>query len=331
MINSLFALSMLAQGAEFKQEPTPLGHDSVELRELLDIVARLTRREFNPALQTGDLKTHVTSTFLRADGRTAEEVSARFGIALSSAGFGLIRDAKPDTYHVVRLTRELPVQPPDYADPDKLPAGEEICSLTIKLRALHPTSALNDVRMRLHPRLNNFCTQTKDTLTLVDFAPTLKQVARLVADADKAAEQAVRPVEMEFWLISMYDEEEKPKAQPERLRDIVPLLKAQGSMIEKTRLSDDGYGSARLSPPSPQQAAEGAIALDNATTARFTAQHDRGKVRLQALKVTEVGQGVRTLYEANNISVAPGAHVLLATWQSGNSKVALVVRARVGD
>jgi len=316
-MNLLITL-VIAQGgtATVPQDDTKYFQaDLAEIRELLEVVAKVTKKEFQLAMDPRARGGRCATDFLR-DAKEPDKLFRGFSIALAAAGFGLVRDAANENrYSITYLGDPLPVVPPEYGDPDKLPALEEVCQLGIKLRHLTPAAAHRLVQMRLHQRLHVLAVTSSDTLTLVDFAPKLKQIARIVGDADKAAAEALRAVEIEFWLIG--EANGVPVAPPAEVAAVVKDVKAPTVI---------GRGRARVSPTAPGESATGSVALNAGATisAQFDAMNDRGTMRLSNVRVME---DKNTLYRTAVVLVKPDVPVALSSWAT----FTLVVRAATRD
>lgn len=263
------------------------------------------------------------------------EIFQRYQQALLNSGFGLIRDPRSKSrYSVVRLGQPLPFLPEEFTDLQKLPPGEEICTLTIRLTSISANQALGVVRNRLNPSLVSLNASSSQSLTLTDLASTLSQVGRLLLELDRTAAECTRPLEVEMWVISVFEGTEAHAK--EKLPTLEPLLKNRYAFTEKTVLQTAGHGSCRLSPyyRSP---VSGELDLDESLDASFQAEIERGQavltnVHLQGFRLVSSEKRIKeTIYRTGNLQLAPGKPVILSTWKTEGSTQVLIAQVRIGE
>jgi hypothetical protein len=290
--------------------PVPKPQDrGIGLQALADLVAQL-----GPSIE---IVTPASADFearrvnVRRDRlATADEALSAFMSAAASWGYGVVRDLKArDRWHVVRLDASLAA--PEYDDPAKLPERDELCTLTVRLASASSNSVLNAIRPRLHPVLFRQSVAMDETLTLTDFAPTLRQVAKLIAEADKSAAAAMTPIDVTLWLVdakASYSE-----AAPRELKALVGSENATIAGKARVRVS-------ALSPSSPGNAS---VALTESGTplATFSAQVSRGLIRLDGLMVRLGDKESRLLAQVDRVFLKPGDQVVVST--TGSQSIVL--------
>jgi hypothetical protein len=244
-------------------------------------------------------------------------VFAFYQSALAATGYALIQDPRTENrFHVEELGRPMPVPPREFRDPEKLPAGEELCTLTLRIEHLSPKSALSLVQSRLNPKLWHMNVATADTVSLVDFAPSLRQVSRLLADADRAAGVAMTPIDLEFWIVDAGDGLALP-----------PELHALKPRVDPAKHRLVGRAAARCAPPSATAPAQVTQSIGSRFEIRLRTQRDHKDIRLDSVRLTlkQEGKEPEVWYEANYVPLKNGELTILTEW--GNH--VLVVRATV--
>jgi hypothetical protein len=324
---ALIAAAVLAQTVPQPEERRP----GTDLATLTKAVSELCGKELVHA-ELGLERRFVTIT--GGDGAGPDEVFTRYQQILVSVGLALLRDPQsPKRYHIVRLGASLPFSPAEYADPEKLPKGEEVCTLTLRLSALSANRAINLARPRLNGAMIPFCVQGSDMISLTDLASTLRQVGKYIQDHDRAAGECMKPLEVEMWVVSLGEE-----GPGEDLKELDALMKSRFSFTPKTAARIVGHGVGRLNP-GYQAPARGSFTLANPLgfQAAFNGEIERGQVRLTSLVLS--GFVERTpkswlnveLYKGDQVNLSPGKPVVLSSWKNGAATEILVARARIGD
>ncbi len=312
--------------------PTAVRDHGIDLVTLTDLVRKATKKDFlvDASIFHGRINMTPPATI------SPDEFFAFYASALATCGYALLKDpSAANRYQVVVLGLALPVAPPEYTDASKLPDTEELCTLTIKLTALSADMGYLAVRQRLHPKLQNSATHSGDVVSFIDFAPTLKQIARLLADADATAAKTLLPIEVELWIVDLRDSTIKQDAPAAEFKDLLPLIQAKAVLKETTKVSMAGIGSARLTPSSPDGFTKASITLtQGSVVAEFKARNDRGMVKLHEVAVTASSKATgefsqSKLYSTDLVTLKPGDITLLGSWGTPQGTQYLVARATV--
>ena len=296
----------------------------LDLRVLTETVSKVTKKDF---LAEGSIEVARINMTPSAS-LSPDELFSFYASALATCGYGLMKDpSAANRYHVLKLGQPLPVTPAEYTDPAKLPDTEELCTLTLKLKALSPNSAYVAVMARLHPRLSNLCVRTVDSVSFVDFAPTLKHIARLLADADAAAALSLIPFDLDVFVVSVQKGLDSPSAPSADLKELLPLIRKKVTIDEKTGVLLEGGGNVRITPKDAGYLVQTTLAL-GIFDVRFNVGQDRGTLKFEDLTVTkQVEKHTVKVCATSLATMKEGEQAIIGSWRDEGVTNYLIIRA----
>ncbi len=310
--------------------PQEVRDRGIDLAALTDLVQKATKKEL---LANQFLMGRITMT--PSSSLSADELFSFYASALATCGYALVKDLSVENrYRVVMLGQPLATPVPSYADPAKLPATEELCSLTIALASLTPLAAERIVINRMHPRLAALCVRTADTISIVDFAPTLKQLAVILARAEEEAARALQPVSVSWWLIDI-KQGDKPHF-PDSIKDLKDLLTKQGSVNATSTVTLENSGSFRSTPSEPGKGSKTTFSMRAffpELSADLSPRVDRAQIRFDDVrlwkpeKVRNANNPTiedtieKTLFQVKGLALAPGEATVI--WSDAGRVVVL--------